>query len=200
MILGVVIVMLALCVVIGLSTQPRKAFVALPAAVLAMVVLIEEAGVAPRLAVIAGLLISLALSVSWRSAGVAKAPQPSPADRAWDRLAGSAGFLARGRVAAVRRRRELLVSRGDDIDPFSSFGELRLKLERRVPELIENYLDEAATAPKLRRHLLMSELLGEIEGLVARAEAVDPTAIARADRRTALRAHLGRGADRGGGE
>lgn len=196
MIVGALIVALALGLVIALSVTPRRAFVAIPATLLAAGLLIEEAGVAPRGAIIVALLLGLLLATIGTRKALPTLPQPARAEVAWDRLTGAAGLLTRGRVTAIRRRRDLLVSRDAAVDPFSTFGELRIKLERRVPELIENYLDEAATAPKLRRHLLMGELLGEIEGLVARAEAVDPAALARSDHRTALRQHLRSGSDR----
>jgi hypothetical protein len=200
MIGGILIVALALSLIVALSAAPRRAIVAVPAGLAAMALLIEGAGMAPRGAILAGLVVALLFSFGWRGwrgpAADPRDPVTVAADAAWGRLAASAGLLTRGRVAAARRRRDVLVSRGDAADPFSTFGELRLKLERRVPELIENYLDEAATAPALRRHSLMSELIGEIEGLVARAEAVDPVALARADRRAALRNHLGSGSDR----
>ncbi|MES2337896.1 MAG: hypothetical protein V4537_07370 [Pseudomonadota bacterium] len=200
MIVGILLVALALGMMIALSVQPKRAIVALPAALATIALLVEGAGAAPRGAILAGLAVGLLLSIDWRTrdpdAGDPRDPATIAADAAWGRLAASAGLLTRGRVAAIRRRREILVARDLDIDPFSTFGELRIKLERRVPELIENYLDEAATAPALKRHGLMSELLGEVERLVARAEAVDPAAIARAERRTALRNHLGAGSDR----
>jgi hypothetical protein len=196
-----VIVMLAMSLVIALSTKPSRIILAVPAALATAALLIEGAGFPPRVAVGAALVVALLLSVAWRTrgAGVAVAVDPATvaADAAWSRLAASAGLLTRGRVAGVRRRRDVLVSRDLGLDPFSTFGELRIKLERRVPELIENYLDETATAPAMRRHVLMSELLGEVERLVARAEAVDPVALERAERRTALRNHLGSGSDRG---
>lgn len=200
MIALLVLVMLAMSLVIALSARPSRIIVALPAGLATAALLIEGAGFPPRLAVGAALVVALLLSIGWRSQdGGTVAPQDPAtvaADAAWARLAASAGLLTRGRIAGVRRRRDLLVSRDLGLDPFSSFGELRIKLERRVPELIENYLDETATAPAMRRHALMSELLGEVERLVARAEAVDPVALARAERRTALRNHLGGGSDR----
>lgn len=201
MIVGFAIVMLALSLIVAASVAPRRASVGVAAGIVTMLILAEEAGMPGRIAVIVGLLVALLLSIAWRTQTGASPDPRDPAtvaaDAAWNRLAGAAGVLTRARVAAVRRRRDVLVSRDDGaIDPFSTFGELRIKLERRVPELIENYLDEAATAPAMRRHLLMSELLGEIEALVARAEAVDPTAIARAQRRAALKNHLGTGSDR----
>jgi hypothetical protein len=200
MIAGLLLVALAVGVIIALSARPGRAILAIPAAVLTAFALAEGAGVAPRSAIVAGLIVALLLAVVRQTARAdateSRDPATIAADAAWVRLAGAAGLLTRGRVAAIRRRRDVLVSRDIGIDPFSTFGELRIKLERRVPELIENYLDEAATAPALRWHLLTSELLGEIEGLVVRAEAVDPAAIARADRRTALRNHLGGGSDR----
>ena len=200
MIAGIVIVLLAVSLVIAASAAPRRAVVAIPVAILTMVVLAEEVGIAGRGAIMIGLIVGLLLSIEWRSDTTAAADSRDAAtiaaDAAWNRLAGAGGVLTRGRIAAVRKRRDILVARDAGVDPFSTFGELRIKLERRVPELIENYLDEAATAPTMRRHILMSELLGEIEGLVARAEAVDPAVIARAERRTALKNHLGSGSDR----
>lgn len=198
MIAAMLLVLLALCLCVALVAQPRRAVVAVPAAVATIALLSEGAGIAPRLAIVAGLVLGLLLAIPWRTARSVdndpRDPATIAADAAWARLADAAGLLTRGRVAAVRRRRDLLVSRDVGVDPFSAFGELRIKLEARVPELIENYLDEAASAPAMRRHLLMSELLGEVERLVSRAEAVDPAAIARTDRRTALRNHL-RGRD-----
>ena len=185
MIAGFLLVALALALIIALTVRPGRAIVAVPTAAVTMIALTEGAGVAPRLAIVAGLVAGLLLSIGWRTAPLATVDPRDPAtvaaDAAWARLINAAGLLTRGRATAIRRRRDVLVSRDVGIDPFSTFGELRIKLERRVPELIENSLDEAATAPALRRHGLMSELLGEIEGLVARAEAVDPAAIARAD-------------------
>lgn len=201
MIAGMLMVALALSVVIALSARPRRTIVAIPAALVTIALLTEGVGVAPRGAIVAGLIVALLLAVIARGGSAAASDPRDPAtvaaDAAWDRLAAAAGLLTRGRVTAIRRRRDVLVSRDLGVDPFSTFGELRIKLERRVPELIENYLDEAATAPAMRRHLLTSELLGEIERLVARAEAVDPAALARRDRRAALRNHLGGGSDRG---
>lgn len=190
MISAVLVVLLALCTIVALSAAPRRIIVAAPVALLAAVLMIEEAGVAPRTAILIALVVAFLLAV----VKTAKAPGRTSARPAgevtWNRLAGSAGILTRGRVASLRRRHDLLLSRGEGADPFSDFGELRIKLERRVPELIDNYLDEAATAPTLRRHALMAELLGEVEKLVARAEAVDPHALARTDRRAALKQHL----------
>ncbi|MHA6721953.1 hypothetical protein [Sphingomonas sp. RS2018] len=194
MIAGFAIVFLAVSLIVALSVRPKRAIVAIPVTLIASALLIEEAGVAPRIAIMIALVAAMVLAV-WNTGSATSTTAPPPATAAWDRLAASAGMLTRGRVAAVRQRRDALVMRNDDIDPFSTFGELRLKLERRVPELIDNYLDEAALAPKLRRHVLMGELLGEVERIVARAEAVDPLALARADRRKALRSHLGGGSE-----
>lgn len=200
MIVVIAIVALAMSLIVAASAAPRRALYAVPAGIVTMLVLAEEAGMPGRIAVIVGLVVALLLGIEWRARDGASPDPRDPAtiaaDAAWNRLGSAAGVLTRARVAAVRKRRDVLVSRDDGIDPFSTFGELRIKLERRVPELIENYLDEAATAPAMRRHLLMSELLGDIEGLVARAEAADPTALARAERRKALKNHLGTGSDR----
>ncbi len=200
MIAGFLVILLALSMTIALSTAPRRALVAVPVALLTVFALTEGAGIAPRTAIVAALIVGLLLSFPWprRRAVAADSRDPATiaADAAWGRLSASAGLLTRTRVAAIRRRRELLVSRDVGVDPFSTFGELRIKLERRIPELIENYLDEATTAPAMRRHLLMTELLGEVERLIARAEAVDPTVIARGERRAALKNHLGSGSDR----
>lgn len=201
MIVGLLLVALALGLIIALTAHPRRAIVAVPIALITTAALIEGAGIAPRGAILAGLIAGLVLAVRWRSAGAGATDDPRDpatiaADAAWDRLAASAGLLTRGRIAAVRRRRDTLVSHTAGIDPFSDFGELRIKLERRVPELIDNYMDEAAGLPPLKRHLLTTELCGEIERLVARAETVDPVALSRADRRTALRNHLESGSDR----
>ncbi|WP_326524974.1 hypothetical protein [Sphingomonas sp.] len=192
MIAAILIAILAVCLIVALSARPRRTLIALPVALATVALLVEGAGFQPRGAVVAGLIVALVVATVTRR--LPKAPPPPPetiaADRAWDRLYRAGGLLTRGRITAIRRRRDLLVSRGDMVDHFSSFGELRLKLERRVPELIDNYLDEASTAPRLRRQVLMYELLGEVEGLVRRAETVDPAAIARGNRRTALRKHL----------
>lgn len=200
MIAGVLLVLMTVCAIVALAVRPRRAIVAIPAALATIAFIAEGAGVAPRGAIAAGLAVALLLAMVRRGRsgpGVdPRDPATIAADAAWDRLAASAGLLTRGRVAAIRRRRDALVSRDLGIDPFSTFGELRIKLEARVPELIENYLDEAATAPAMRRHLLTSELLGEVERLVSRAEAVDPAVIARGERRAALKNHLGAGSDR----
>lgn len=188
----ILVVALALCTIIALTAAPRRALLAVPASLLSAVLLIEEAGVAPRTGVVIALVVALLLATIRTGGGRrprAAAARPA-GELAWKRLTSAAGLLTRGRVGTLQRRYAALLSRGDAVDPFSSFGELRIKLERRVPELIDNYLDEAATAPALRRHVLMTELLSEVEGLVARAEAVDPHALARSDRRAALKQHL----------
>lgn len=190
MIAAIVVVLLAICTIIALSAAPRRIIVAAPVALLAAVLLIEEAGVAPRVAITIALVVAFLLAVINTSSSPKGAPVPPASLLAWNRLTGAAGILTRGRITTLKRRYDALLSRDATIDPFSTFGELQIKLERRVPELIDNYLDEAATAPTLRRHALMTELLGEIEGLVARAKAVDPHALARTDRRRALKNHL----------
>ncbi len=190
MIAAIVVVLLALSTIIALSAAPQRIAIAAPLALLTAVLLTEEAGVSPRIAIIIALVVALLLAVV-STRGQTLRPSARPAgELAWARLTGSAGILTRGRVATLKRRHDLLLARSEGADPFSDFGELRIKLEKRVPELIDNYLDEAATAPTMRRHGLMTELLGEIEGLVARAEAVDPHALARRDRRAALKQHL----------
>lgn len=190
MIAALLLVLLAVALIVALAAAPRRAIVAVPAGIVTAVLLIEEVGMSPRGGLIAALVVALALALASAGRSAARAPATPANVRAWNRLAGSAGILTRGRITTLRRRYDLLVSRDDAIDPFSTFGELRIKLDRRVPELIDNYLDEAATAPALRRHALMTELLGEVERLIVRAEAVDPQALARNDRRTALKRHL----------
>ncbi|MFD1789800.1 hypothetical protein ACFSC3_19770 [Sphingomonas floccifaciens] len=190
MIAAIFVVLLAMCTIIALAAAPRRIVVAAPVALTAAALMIEEGGVAPRLAIIVALVLAFLLAVVGTGKTPGRAATRPAGEVAWTRLTGAAGILTRGRVTALRRRHDLLLARGEAADPFSDFGELRIKLERRVPELIDNYLDEAATAPTLRRHALMTELLGEIEGLVARAEAVDPHALARSDRRVALKQHL----------
>lgn len=190
MIAAIFVVLLAASTIIALSAAPSRILVAAPAGLIAAVLLVEEGGVAPRTAIVAALLFAFLIAVVRTGASVQAPSAPPAGTLAWDRLTGAAGILTRGRIATLRRRYDALLSRDATIDPFSTFGELRIKLERRVPELIDNYLDEAATAPTLRRHALMAELLGEVEGLVARAETVDPHALARSDRRAALKKHL----------
>ncbi|WP_294338677.1 hypothetical protein [uncultured Sphingomonas sp.] len=190
MIAAIALLLLAMCTIIALSAAPRRIIVSAPAALLAAILLVEEAGVAPRIAIMIALVVAFLLAVVNTSATPRGASAPPAGVLAWERLTGAAGILTRGRITTLKRRYDTLLSRDGAIDPFSTFGELQIKLERRVPELIDNYLDEAASAPTLRRHVLMTELLGEIEGLVVRAEAVDPHALARIDRRRALKNHL----------
>ncbi|MBM3927010.1 MAG: hypothetical protein FJ335_00905 [Sphingomonadales bacterium] len=190
MIAAIFVVLLAVCTIIALSAAPRRIIVAAPVALLSAVLLVEEAGVAPRTAIVIALIVAFLLAVMKTTGAATGAPERPASQLAWNRLTGAAGILTRSRIAALRRRYDALVTHDAAVDPFSTFGELQIKLERRVPELIDNYLDEAATAPTLRRHMLMTELLSEVEGLVARAEAVDPHALARNDRRAALRKHL----------
>lgn len=180
----------------ALLLRPGRAIAASLIGVALMLVLIEVAGLPPRIAMAAGLIVALLILLARRRARTKPVPPvaEAPGDAAWSRLAASAGMLTAGRVAALRRRRDALLSRSTDFDAFSTYGELRIKLERRVPELIDNYMDEVRTSS--RRRALLNELLDQIEGFVARAEAADPAVIARGDRRTALRNHLNAGSDR----
>jgi len=184
---------------IAVLLRPVRAILASVIGVAVMLVMIEGAGMAPRLGMAIGLIAALLMLLARRGArakmrSAAPAATQTAGDIAWSRLAAAAGLFTAGRVAALKRRRDALLASGDDFDAFSTYGELRIKLDRRVPELIDNYMDEVTASS--RRRALLGELLDQIEGIVARAEAADPKAIARTDRRTALRNHLNAGSDR----
>lgn len=193
--LNILVLVLLTVLLFTLVYRPRRALVAIVLALVAAVVLVEGGGLSPRIGVVAGALVGLVTAL-WRPrAPMSSEADLAPADIAWARLSQSAGFVARQRIAGLKRRRDMLAHAAEP-DPLSPHGELRLKLERRVPELIDNYLDEALAAAPARRRAVLSELLAEIEDIVARTEATDPAAATRGDRRAALRAHLRSGSDR----
>lgn len=193
------IVFVLVAFAIGLARRPQRALAAVMVAIVGTILLAEGADINARLALLLSIGAGFGVLHAGRGGG-AKRPvtidAPVAAETAWARLAGAAGFLTRQRVGTLRRRRDALVAAGEGVDPFSTFGELLLKLERRVPELIDNCLDEAVRSGPARRRAILGELLGDIEAIVARAEAADPTAIARDERRRALKAHLHGGSDR----
>ena len=158
--------------------------------------LAEFTGVRPAMAVAAVIAVGVALTGRRQVRGATPAVATDPDDplaRAWARLGRAGGFLARNRIVALQARYAAVAASTAECDPFSEAGELRLKLARYIPELIETTLDDWQRAPAGQRRAKLAGLLGELEAFVARMEAADPTRQARADRQKALRKHLGTG-------
>lgn len=180
---------------VALILRPGRALGASVTAVVVAAVLIEGAGIGPRLAV--ALAIALAMLVLFGGGMGAKAEvsrtapaTKAPVQDALEQLTGQVGILTRSRVLALRRRVDLALSSDPAHDPASDYTMLRIKLERRVPELIDVALADLPRAVGSRRRTITTELLGDVENLLDRLEAADPNTRARADRRAALRNHL----------
>lgn len=159
----------------------------------ALFALAEFTGVRPALTVAAIIAVVIAVSGRRGPAPTVIAPavvEETAMSRAWARLTRVGGFWPRNRIIGLKARYEAAATSTAECDPFSEAGELRIKLERYIPELIDNMLDDQLRAPPGQRRAKLGELLAELEGFVARMEAVDPAAKLRADRQAALRKHL----------
>ncbi|SOB78932.1 hypothetical protein SAMN06297144_0288 [Sphingomonas guangdongensis] len=193
---ALITILLLVAFAVALILRPGRALGASVIAVVVTAVLIEGAGIGPRLSVV--LAIALALLVLFgggRRTAPAKASTPAqtdvqPVQHALARLTAQVGILTRSRVLALRRRVDQALLSDAAHDPTSDYTMLRIKLERRVPELIDVALADLPGAVGTRKRAITTELLDDVEGLLDRIEAADPSAQARADRRAALRNHL----------
>jgi hypothetical protein len=197
---ALVTVLLLVGFAIAVILRPARALGASITAVVVAMVMIEGAGIGPRLAVALAIALALLVLLGGKKAErpVARAaarPTRLPVQEALERLTAQVGILTRSRVLALRRRVDHALASEAGHDPASDYTMLRIKLERRVPELIDVALADLPSAVGTRRRAITGELLDDVEGLLDRLESADPNARARADRRAALRNHL-----RGSGE
>jgi hypothetical protein len=180
-----------------LIRNPLRTLWALAIGGAAVLVLAELASVRP--AMLIGAIVALGIAAGGRRRreplAIVEPVPDTPMARAWQRLAQAGGFWSRNRIVVLKARCEAVAASTAECDPFSEAGELRLKLDRYIPELIDNMLDERQRAPAVQRRAKLAELLTELERFVGRLEAADPAGKLRADRREALRRHLGSGGD-----
>lgn len=191
------LMLLAAVVAVALLLRnPVRTLWGITGGVAVLFALAEFTGVRPALAVAAFVAVGIAISGRRRSRVAAPVEAIDPNDpmaRAWARLGRAGGFWSRNRIVGLQARYTAVAASTAECDPFSEAGELRIKLARYVPELIDTMLDDQQRAPAGQRRAKLAELLTELERFVAKMEAADPAGKLRADRQKALRKHLGTG-------